>query len=336
MAKGGREGRTRWAFLKDLPPGLLDGSVSEHKRPPQQKDERESPSAGRCVEQLSEAAHEQQQRQQRQQQQQQQREQQPIEAGASGLVEVADADSRSSRANTAASTTATTTTTTSNNEAENTGEAPLLPDAPSAPASAHAAHAQPPPSSLSHAAATAERAPVSEPPATKNTKTITTGEVSDDEAVSPMILSPALRDLLEVKTSNPGAQQPSPAVAGGGGDGGRDGGSGSTTTGPPEVADDDDSSAGLGVFSKRAMRTGDVVLEEGALLKVSRGAVDPATWEAVARVASSVADPRVSAMDLLQAVVFDSAPASVQARVLSLVSYRSWCAGDAWMRTLTD
>ena len=63
-------------------------------------------------------------------------------------------------------------------------------------------------------------------------------------------------------------------------------------------------------------KVGEVVFEEKALLQVSREAVEPMVWDAVTRLTT---DSGVTAMELLQAVAFDSANPSTQDRVLKLV-----------------
>lgn len=78
--------------------------------------------------------------------------------------------------------------------------------------------------------------------------------------------------------------------------------------------------AGLGVFCERALKAGEIVLEERALLRVSRQAVEPAVWEAVTRSVTAIAKhSRLAPMDLLQAVAFNDAEPSIQDRVLQLV-----------------
>lgn len=127
--------------------------------------------------------------------------------------------------------------------------------------------------------------------------------------VSPVVYPPKrMRDLLEVKASNPGGKRDDSARSG---EGPVSATANATTT---------KGSAGLGVFCKRAIRAGDVIFEEEALLKVSKDAVDCKVWDVVSAVACKYQRASVFAMDLLQVVAFARAPPSVQARVLKLVS----------------
>ena len=77
--------------------------------------------------------------------------------------------------------------------------------------------------------------------------------------------------------------------------------------------------AGLGAFCERALKVGEVVFEEKALLRVSREAVEPAVWDAVTAAAAVTKHPGLKAMDLLQAVAFNKADPSTKDRVLQLV-----------------
>lgn len=131
------------------------------------------------------------------------------------------------------------------------------------------------------------------------------------EAVSPTVSLPVcMQDLLEVKASCPGGKRGDSAR--------RVEGSGSASA----TATTTKGSAGLGVYCKRAVEAGDVVFEEEELLGVSMEAVSRKVWDVTCVIANKHHHAGVLAMDLLQAVAFDNAPPSVQARVLNLVSER--------------
>lgn len=149
-------------------------------------------------------------------------------------------------------------------------------------------------------------------PAETSTDTDSTDEGGGLEGVSSTVpLAVCMQDLLEVKASCAGGKRGDSARSGEG-------------RGPAKAtATTTKGSAGLGVFCKRAVKSGDVVFKEEELLGVSKEAVSRKVWDVTCVVASRHHRAGVSAMDLLQAVAFDSAPPSVQARVLKLVSERN-------------
>ncbi|CAM9485487.1 unnamed protein product [Scytosiphon promiscuus] len=111
--------------------------------------------------------------------------------------------------------------------------------------------------------------------------------------------------MLEVK----------PSTCTGGGGGGNTGTADVVSSGGRST---EGSAAGLGVYCKKAVRAGDVIFEEEALLKVDRKEVAPRVWSAVSSLARKTQRAGICAVDILQAVAFDAAPPSVRRSVLRL------------------
>lgn len=346
-SRGGQQpGRTRWSFFKNLPPGLLDGEASEQT---ELSKEGESESTW-SLEKPQHVKCDQQQQQQQQlsrngirrdqggaERRSEAAQTQPVGDGgirqdfprSSNRGGVATVRTDQEQAGRAMTEEEDQKRTTHNEKGRPCEEGPrdlaeqqsppaerelaedIGGDSPSLPACTSSSVADPEESVLSASISQDGAQPELAPLVLMATLLETLPADADGTArdarlggVSSALSPPTcMRDLLEVKASSPGGKRDSLSGEG----------RGTTTIG---------GSAGLGVFCKRAIKAGDVVFEEEALLKVSKKAFSLKARDVADVLAGKYNGVGVWAVDLLQVVAFDDAPASVQARVLQLVSER--------------